>query len=168
VAFTKARAWVLDVMFVLGRQYQDQLCPTAMCAGDGPVVRQVVEVPARRRSTRGRTLELPALCVEVLRAHRVAQLQVRVAAGERWIGLDLVFSTALGSPLDAANVRRAFRRVAEAAGLDAKVWTPRELLHSFRFAAIQHRLAIEDISHLVGHANTRVTESGYRKELRPV
>ena len=29
-------------------------------------------------------------------------------------------------------------------------------------------LAIEDISHLVGHANTRVTESVYRKELRPV
>lgn len=29
-------------------------------------------------------------------------------------------------------------------------------------------LAIEDISHLVGHANTRVTETVYRKELRPV
>jgi hypothetical protein len=27
---------------------------------------------------------------------------------------------------------------------------------------------IEAISHLVGHANTRVTEAVYRKELRPV
>jgi hypothetical protein len=29
-------------------------------------------------------------------------------------------------------------------------------------------LSIEDISHLVGHANTRVTESVYSKEVRPV
>ncbi len=29
-------------------------------------------------------------------------------------------------------------------------------------------MPIEDIAHLVGHANTRVTELVYRKELRPV
>jgi hypothetical protein len=29
-------------------------------------------------------------------------------------------------------------------------------------------MPIEDISHLVGHANTRTTEKVYRKELRPV
>jgi site-specific recombinase XerD len=79
-----------------------------------------------------------------------------------------VFSTGLGSPLDAANVRRAFRRVAEAAGLDAEAWTPRELRHSFVSLLSSTGLAIEDISHLVGHANTPVTESVYRKELRPV
>ena len=29
-------------------------------------------------------------------------------------------------------------------------------------------IPIEDIAHLVGHANTRTTEKVYRKELRPV
>ena len=29
-------------------------------------------------------------------------------------------------------------------------------------------MPIEEISHLVGHANTRVTELVYRKELRPM
>jgi hypothetical protein len=29
-------------------------------------------------------------------------------------------------------------------------------------------MPIEDIAHLVGHANTRLTELVYRKELRPV
>lgn len=29
-------------------------------------------------------------------------------------------------------------------------------------------MPIEDISHLVGHASTKVTETVYRKELRPV
>ena len=55
----------------------------------------------------------------------MAQLQTRVAAGERWAGLDLVSSTSLGSPLDAAKVRRAFRRIAAEAGLHADAWTPR-------------------------------------------
>lgn len=77
-----------------------------------------------------RTLEMPTLCVEVLQTHRVAQLETRIAAGERWAGLGLVFCTSVGSPLDAANVRRAFRRVARVAGLDANAWTPRELRHS--------------------------------------
>jgi integrase len=104
-----------------------------------------------------RTLELPGRCVEVLRFHRREQLQVRVAAGERWVDLDLVFATSLGSPLDAANVRRAFRRVAVAAGLDAATWTPRELRHSFVSLLSSTGLSIEDISHLVGRANTRVT-----------
>ena len=74
----------------------------------------------------------------------------------------------LGSPLAAANVRRAFRRVAGAAGLDAEAWTPRELRHSFVSLLSSTGLATKDISHLVGHANTCVTESVHRKELRPV
>jgi site-specific recombinase XerD len=88
--------------------------------------------------------------------------------GERWVDLDLVFTTSLGTPLDAANVRRAFRRVAAAAGLDAAAWTPRELRHSFVSLLSSTGLSIEDISHLVGQANTHVTESVCRKELRPV
>ena len=38
----------------------------------------------------------------------------------------------------------------------------------FRLPAVQRRIPIEDIAHLVGHANTRTTEKVYRKELRPV
>ena len=44
-----------------------------------------------------RTLELPSRCVEALRAHRMAQLQDRLAAGERWVDLDLVFTTERGN-----------------------------------------------------------------------
>jgi site-specific recombinase XerD len=86
----------------------------------------------------------------------------------RWPDNDLVFTTQLGTPLDAANVRRAFRQVAEQAGLRAQEWTPRELRHSFVSLLSSAGIPIEDIAHLVGHANTRTTEKVYRKELRPV
>src|SRR5215217_4343507 len=71
-----------------------------------------------------RTLELPALCVDALRQHRHHQLGQRIRMGERWLDNDLVFATRYGTELDPANVRRAFRSVAAAAGLKASEWTP--------------------------------------------
>jgi integrase len=56
-----------------------------------------------------RTLELPKDCVVALRAHRQWQAQSRMRNAARWPDNDLVFTTQLGTPLDAANVRRAFR-----------------------------------------------------------
>ena len=81
---------------------------------------------------------------------------------------DLVFASRYGTELDAANIRRAFRTVAAKAGLDERSWTPRELRHSLVSLLSSSGLPIEDISHLVGHASTSVTEKVYRKELRPV
>ena len=115
-----------------------------------------------------RTLELPTECVVALRAHKRWQTQSRMRNAAQWPNNDLVFTTQLGTPLDAANVRRAFRHVAEQAGLEAEKWTPRELRHSFVSLLSSAGIPIEDISHLVGHANTRTTEKVYRKELRPV
>jgi integrase len=114
-----------------------------------------------------RTLELPKDCVTALRAHRRWQTQSRMRNAARWPD-NLVFTTQLGTPLDAANVRRAFRQVAVQAGLQADEWTPRELRHSFVSLLSSAGIPIEDIAHLVGHANIRTTEKVYRKELRPV
>jgi integrase len=52
--------------------------------------------------------------------------------------------------------------------MDPKSLTPRELRHSFVSLLSSSGMPIEEIAHLVGHANTRVTELVYRKELRPV
>ena len=47
-------------------------------------------------------------------------------------------------------------------------WTPRELRHTFVSLLSGNGMAIEDISHLVGHSSTLVTQTVYRHELRPV
>ncbi|WP_298457882.1 tyrosine recombinase XerC [uncultured Cellulomonas sp.] len=119
-----------------------------------------------RRSRR--TIELPVRAVVALRTHRELQETWRREAGERWREHGLVFASRTGTPLDAANVRRGFRAVVAAAGLPAEDWTPRELRHSFVSVMSSSGVPIEDIAHLVGHASTKVTETVYRKELRPV
>jgi integrase len=72
-----------------------------------------------------------------------------------------------GAALDAANVRKMFKRVCTAAGT-GDGWTPRELRTSFVSLLSHCGVSIEEIARLVGHASTRTTEIVYRRELRPV
>ncbi|RSM75539.1 site-specific integrase [Kibdelosporangium aridum] len=116
-----------------------------------------------------RTLALPQRCIDALNTHQDRQASRRAATdGEGWTDHDLVFASEAGTQLDAANVRRAFRRVAKAAGLVAKDWTPRELRHSFVSLLSDRGVPIEKIALLVGHSSTSVTEQVYRHQLRPV
>jgi integrase len=115
-----------------------------------------------------RTLGLPQRAVLALRIHRDVQKVVLCGAGANWRDTGLVFTSTVGTGLDAANVRRGFRRVAQAAGLNAQEWTPRELRHSFVSLLSDSGMRLEDIAELCGHAGTRVTEAVYRHQLRPV
>ncbi|MET8985776.1 site-specific integrase [Nonomuraea wenchangensis] len=115
-----------------------------------------------------RSLKLPQRCVDALRLLKEAQDVAREKAGDRWQDTDLVFCTRTGTPLTAHNVRRDFRKVVEAAGLNGRDWSPRELRHSFVSVLSDSGVPIEDISRLVGHSNTVVTETVYRHQIRPV
>nr|WP_238589952.1 site-specific integrase [Pseudonocardia sp. AL041005-10] len=112
-----------------------------------------------RRSRR--RLGMPQRCVTVLRDH--ANRPEADSAPD-----SLVFATRTGSEMDAHNVRRSFRKVAAAAGLNAAEWTPREMRHSFVSLLSNSGMPLEHISRLVGHSGTAITEAVYRQQLRPV
>ena len=79
-----------------------------------------------------------------------------------------MFPSRVGTPTDASHVRRSFRKVVAAAGLDPHDWTPRELRHSFVSLLSDADVPIERISRLVGHSSSTTTETIYRKQIRPV
>lgn len=115
-----------------------------------------------------RTLALPSLAVQELRAHKARQAREQLKA-KAWEDAGLVFATGSGTQMDAANVRRDFRRALKLVpGIDPGEWTPREMRHSFVSLLSASGVGIEDISRLVGHKGTNVTELVYRHELRPV
>lgn len=119
-----------------------------------------------------RSLAIPQRCVDALRAQRARQGRARssapTAGKRRWQEKGLVFASETGTALDAANVRRGFRRIAKVAGLNAEEWTPRELRHSFVSLLSDAKVPLEVISRLVGHSGTSVTEQIYRHQIRPV
>ncbi|MBC6458499.1 site-specific integrase [Actinomadura sp. HBU206391] len=115
-----------------------------------------------------RTLAMPARCVEALKLHRQLQELHQKAAGTRWQDHDLVFASRVGTERNPNNVLRAFRNVLSKTDLDVTAWTPREMRHSFVSLLWDSGVLLEDISRLVGHTGTTVTEKVYRKQIRPV
>ena len=114
-----------------------------------------------------RTLALPHAAVRALREHRKRQAEDRLAAGSLRQDHGLVFASVIGTPLDAANVRREFRKITEAAGLGTD-WAPRDLRHTFVSLMSADGVPIEEIARMAGHNRTATTELVHRHELRPV
>ncbi|MFI7586269.1 tyrosine recombinase XerC [Spongisporangium articulatum] len=116
-----------------------------------------------------RTLALPQRCVDALNGQRATQNTERKAAGESWSDRGLVFASKVGTPLDPSHVRRDFRAaIRSATEVAPSDWTPRELRHSFVSLLSDSGVPLEEISRLVGHSSTAVTELVYRKQIRPV
>ncbi|GGY58019.1 hypothetical protein GCM10010385_03980 [Streptomyces geysiriensis] len=114
-----------------------------------------------------RTIALPKQVVDVLEEHMRWQKQERASKGMEWNPAGRVFTTRSGEQLDAANVRRDYKAIAEKAGLKPE-WSPRELRHSFVSLLSDHGIPPERIALLVGHSSQATTEAVYRKQLRPV
>ena len=113
--------------------------------------------PKSERSRR--TVALPEVVVSALRGHRTRQKMERLVAGTRWTASGHVFTTTLGTPLDAATVTRTFQKALTAAGL------PHRRFHDLRHSAATFLLAqgftLEDVKNLLGHSSIVLTSNTY-------
>jgi integrase len=106
-----------------------------------------------------RTIVMPALVTESLRAHRVRQTEQRLLAGAEWEEGDFVFSTAVGRPLTDSTVTHMFQRHLARAGL------PRQRFHDLRHACASLLLAQgvspRVVMELLGHSQITLTLNTY-------
>jgi integrase len=106
-----------------------------------------------------RTVVLPEFVVRALRAHRTRQRMERLVAGTRWVDSRHVFTTTIGTPLDASSVTHAFGRALARAGL------PHSRFHDLRHAAATYLLGsgftLEDVKNLLGHSSIVLTSNTY-------
>lgn len=106
-----------------------------------------------------RTVALPDVAVSALRAHRVGQLEERLASGSRWCEGGFVFTTRIGTPLEPSNVRKAFR------GLLTKAGAPQIRFHDLRHTAATFLLAqgvdVRTIMETLGHSQISLTLNTY-------
>lgn len=108
--------------------------------------------PKTRRSRR--TVPLPAICVEALRAHQDAQADERLAS-TRWEDAGLVFSTKVGTPIQPDNLYRHF------CGLRKRADMPTVRFHDLRHTCVTLLLDQGVPPHvvraIVGHSDIQVT-----------
>jgi integrase len=126
--------------------------------------RYVFNEPKSRTSRR--TLSLPAVCVEALKAHRKRQLEERLAAGEEWEDWDLVFTTPLGQPLSRTNVSHYFGLLQQRAGV------PHHRLYDSRHTAASLLLAQgvspRVVMEVLGHSSFALTMDTYTHVMEPL
>lgn len=146
----------------------DALPPKAKVSGsmkrrpDSSLYRDTV-----KRSRAGlRTVALPPVAVEALRAHRHRQASDRVAVGPRWQDHGLVFTSETGTPIDPAHLRRMFKRVAKKAGIEGASM-PYLLRHSAVSLLLDAGAGIEEVADLLGDEPTTLHRH-YRHRVRPV
>ncbi len=107
-----------------------------------------------------RTLTLPQIWLLALREHRRRQQEHRLKAGAKWRNEhDLVFTTRRGTPLDPRNVTRAFHALLSQAKIALRGF--HTLRHSAASILLAQGVQIEQISMLLGHAETRTTSDLY-------
>lgn len=115
----------------------------------------VPENPASRR-----TLPLPAVVVDALRAHRATQVQDRVAAPV-WQDARLVFAISVGTPREPRTVLRSFQQLCDRAGLR------RLRIHDLRHAAasflLLQGLDLRVVMGTLGHSRLATTSDLYTR-----
>jgi integrase len=99
------------------------------------------------------------MVADALREQRRAQLEERLAAGARWVDLDLVFSTREGRPLMARNVIRSFHQDLRRAGLPHQRF--HDLRHAYATLMIEDGEELAVISKTLGHSNISTTADVY-------
>jgi len=122
-------------------------------------VRNVFEFVKLKTESSVRTLELDDETVAALKAHKVAQNSYRLAMGDKWEDLDLVFPGLRGQMMNSSTDHRQWHTALANAGL------PLKRLHDARHTAatllFDQGLDIEVIRRFMGHSSVLLTSKTY-------
>jgi hypothetical protein len=119
--------------------------------------------PRPETATSHRQLALDPFTTTVLKAHRVLQLQDRLAWGPAWIETGLVFTREDGQILHPEHVTKRFARLVRDAGLPPI--TLHGVRHSYATAALAAGEPLKVVSERLGHASTSITANLYQHVL---
>jgi integrase len=147
---------------ICGIQHHHAKCPAGCTAharacplrtGGGLVLTELKTAKSRR------TIALPAALVQGLKAHRVAQLAERVAAGSRWRDGDFVWCQANGRPIGAHADWDDWKALLKAAKVrDARIHDARHTAATLLLAqGVDQRVVMEILGHSQISMTTRYT-----------
>ena len=107
-----------------------------------------------------RTVDLPQRAVEALRSHRKRQVEEQLRASAQWADNGLVFTTGIGTPIDAQNiVNRHFKPLLRRTGLPDIRW--HDLRHTCATLLLSRGTHPKYVQHLLGHASIQLTLDRY-------
>jgi integrase len=117
---------------------------------------QLVELKTRQSR---RTIAMPPALVTQLRTHRARQLEERLRLGPAWQDWDLVFTSAIGTPLDPRNLTTRYKALLRRGGLpDIRF---HDLRHSCASLLIAQGVPARVVMETLGHSQISLTLNTY-------
>lgn len=117
---------------------------------------QLVETKTDRSR---RTLVMPPIVINALCAHRGRQAVERLAAGERWADLDLVFPSERGTLADGPNITHRFHKLLTRAGLPSMRF--HDLRHACASLLLVQGVHPRVVMETLGHSQMSLTMDTY-------
>lgn len=179
-AFTTAVAVGLRQGEILGLKWSDVNLETGQLtvrASLQRVDKKLIQVEPKSVRSR-RRIQLPAVCVESLTRHKLDQDLVRRKwAGSQWRETGYVFTTRIGTPMDARELLREYYAITRPKPKDKDVLPPKLPFPAIRFHDLRHSAATlllaqgvspRYIAELLGHSQVSFTMQTYAHVLPEV
>jgi integrase len=117
---------------------------------------QLVETKTPRSR---RALVVPPIVISALRAHRARQAMERLAAGDHWVDLDLVFPSERGTLADGPNVTHRFHKLLKRAELPPMRF--HDLRHACASLLLVQGVHPRVVMEALGHSQISLTMNTY-------
>jgi integrase len=117
----------------------------------------VIGIPKTPKSRRA--VALSPDTINVFREQRRRQAEIRLKAGSAYDDLGYIFATPLGAPIDASNLRRAWRRIVATAGIGHVRF--HDLRHTHASLMLLQGTHLKIVSERLGHASIAITADTY-------
>jgi integrase len=106
-----------------------------------------------------RSVLFPHFVVDMLKQHRVQQLEARLKAGDKWEDRDLVFTDLRGGYFNPRYLEKLFGKVLVEAGLPHRPF--HNLRHSTATLLLSMGVPLKVIQEILGHSNFAITANVY-------
>jgi integrase len=125
----------------------------------GRVAGQGLVLEDLKTSSSIRNLPLPKEILELFKQHKREQIEQRFKLGINWTEIGQVFTTAIGTPIDNGNDRKAWDKLLRESGVrPVKLHAAR---HTAATTLLAHGTDIVVVSKLLGHSNIQTTVEYY-------